>query len=44
MRICPRFNEIAPRYFPYLTSFTDIREHLMEGLWRAGLRLTGAAN
>ena len=38
LRICPRFTEIAPRYFRYLTAFDDIREHLMTGLHKAGLK------
>jgi TolB-like protein len=39
LRICSRFNAIAPRYFQYLTVFDDIQDHLMEGLHRAGLKL-----
>jgi len=39
LRICPRFHNIAPRYFRYLTAFDDISDHIMEGLHQAGLRL-----
>ncbi len=39
LRICPRFRDIAPGYFRYLTAFDDISDHIMEGLHKAGLRL-----
>jgi adenylate cyclase len=38
-RISPRFLEIAPKYFRYLTAFDDILDHLMSGLSKAGLKL-----
>jgi TolB-like protein len=39
MRICPRFAEISPRYFRYLSAFDDISGHVMQGLQKAGLKL-----
>jgi adenylate cyclase len=39
MRIAPRFFEIAPKYFRYLTAFDDILDHLMSGLVKAGLKV-----
>ena len=39
LRICPRFTEIAPRYFRYLTAFDDMSDHLIDGLQKAGLKL-----
>lgn len=39
MRICPRFQTIAPRYLAYLVSFDDICAHLKDGLYKAGLDL-----
>jgi TolB-like protein len=38
-RICPRFTEISPRYFRYLSAFDDISDHVMMGLHKAGLKL-----
>lgn len=39
MHICPRFTEISPRYFRYLSAFDDITDHVMQGLHKAGLKL-----
>jgi tetratricopeptide (TPR) repeat protein len=39
LRIAPRFFEIAPKYFRYLTAFDDILDHLMCGLIKAGLKV-----
>ena len=39
MRICPRFAEISPRYFRYLSAFDDITDHVMQGLRKAGMKL-----